>query len=222
MDTTSKSFTPAIFAITSTLPVSFTESGDEWTAVDGDNTWKFTESTGVLSLTVASGTPFSTWAATKITAINPSADATPGGDPDGDGKTNFSEFAFDGNPLSGSDNGKIFVLAADSDVDVNTDKELILTVAVRAAAPAFSGTPSPTATGDGVIYTIQGSTTLTDIPDPGGRGSNPGDCRAARDYRCELRLSELQSERFQRTHRQGLPPRENPADSLNRLPSTNS
>lgn len=164
VDTTNKSFADVTFAITSTLPVSFIESANVWTAVDGNNTWKFTESTGVLSLTVAGSNPFSTWAATKITAINPSADATPEGDPDGDGKTNFSEFAFDGNPLSGSDNGKIFVLAADSDVDVDATKELILTVAVRATAPVFSGTPSPTATGDGVIYTIQGSTTLASFP----------------------------------------------------------
>ncbi len=39
------------FNVTSTLGV-FTEAANVWTRVDGDNTWAFTESTGVLSLVV--------------------------------------------------------------------------------------------------------------------------------------------------------------------------
>jgi hypothetical protein len=44
----------------------------------------------------------------------------------------------------------------DSD-DGGTDKELLLTIAVRSGTPAFTGTPSPAATHDGFTSTVQGS-----------------------------------------------------------------
>ena len=35
-----------------------------------------------------------------------------------------------------------------------------MTIAVRSGTPAFTGSPSPSASHDGVTYTIEGSTTL--------------------------------------------------------------
>ena len=106
-------------------------------------------------------TPYDTWATDKgLTALNNVNNLNP----DNDGLNNLGEFAFNGNPLSGSDNGKIFVLNEDSDAD--SLKELILTVAVRSGTPAFSGSPSPTATqaADGITYTIEGSLDLAGFP----------------------------------------------------------
>ena len=111
---------------------------------------------------LGSATPFETWAQSNITAINPSANATPAGDPDGDGASNLAEFAFRGNPLGGSDKGVVTSFTADSS-DVDTAKELILTIAIRkGSAAAFSGTPLQLAVvGSGVTYTVEGSANLS-------------------------------------------------------------
>jgi len=108
---------------------------------------------------------FPSWAQQEITDIDPNADATPAGDPDGDGENNLAEFAFRGNPLSGSDNGIVRTFTEDGSVDPDTNKELILTIAVRKtspAAPAFSGPPL-SLTIAGVTYTVEGSTNLSDF-----------------------------------------------------------
>jgi autotransporter-associated beta strand protein len=118
----------------------------------------FTFGTGKIQVG-AGGSPFETWAALK------GLDGTPGkengltDDPDNDGADNLAEFAFNGNPLDGADNGGIHSFNADSS-DVGTDLELILTLAVRSGTPAFSGSPSPTASHDGITYTVHGSTDL--------------------------------------------------------------
>jgi autotransporter-associated beta strand protein len=107
--------------------------------------------------------PYDSWATDNgLTAFNNAKNLNP----DNDGLNNLGEFAFNGNPLSGSDNGKVFVLTEDSDFDVDSLKELILTVAVRSGTPAFSGSPSPTGTqaSDGITYTIEGSLDLAGFP----------------------------------------------------------
>jgi hypothetical protein len=81
------------------------------------------------------------------------------GTPTGPSGLDLAEFAVDGDPLDGSDNAKVFVFTAESS-DLDTDDDLILTVAVRKDAPAFAGTPSPSSTVDGVTYTIEGSLDL--------------------------------------------------------------
>jgi autotransporter-associated beta strand protein len=132
----------------------------------GDGT-AISQITGTGTLNVLTGLvtdAFASWAQQKITAIDPAADATSAGDPDGDGATNLSEFAFNGNPLSGSDNGTARQFTADSE-DGGTDEELILTIALREtipAAPAFSGSPL-SLTVAGVTYTIEGSLDLTNF-----------------------------------------------------------
>jgi hypothetical protein len=75
------------------------------------------------------------------------------------------EFALGGTPNSGSSRAKIYPLTVDSD-DVGTDKELVITIAVRTGSPAFSGTPSPSATQEGFTTTIQGSLNLNNFTAP--------------------------------------------------------
>ena len=84
-------------------------------------------------------------------------------DPDGDGASNLAEFAFDGTPRSGASTGLFLTKLADGP-DGDAIPELTFTCAVRRGA-AFSPGPNNavvSATIDGVVYTIEGSST------PGG------------------------------------------------------
>ena len=99
---------------------------------------------------------YATWASAKgLTAANDAATA----DPDGDGHNNLAEFAFDGHPLQAGNGVKSYVFTTDSDADVDTNNELVLTIAVRKDAPAFAGSPL-TSSIDGIVYTIEGSEDL--------------------------------------------------------------
>lgn len=138
-----------------------------------------------VTVPAATGTSYHTWASDKGLAA---ANNASGDDPDDDGETNLYEFAFDGDPLSASDHGKVYGLTEDSDFDGDADPELLLTVAVRAGTPVFSGSPSPTATHDGVTYAIEGSTVLSSflipvkvVPTPVTIGLPP--VRAGYEYR---------------------------------------
>ncbi|MES2476780.1 MAG: hypothetical protein V4640_13435 [Verrucomicrobiota bacterium] len=105
---------------------------------------------------VQTATPYSTWAAANITAIQPAADATPGGNPDNDGLTNSAEFALNGNPLSGASSGKVVSKIA----NVAGVPSLVLSLPVRTGA-TFSGSPATTsALIDGLTYKIEGSAAL--------------------------------------------------------------
>ncbi len=91
----------------------------------------------------------------------------PNADPDNDGESNFLEFALGGNPATGSDGPKVYPLVADSN-DAGTERELLITIAVRNGTPVFLPTNggSPTATQDGATYSIQGSTDLVSFTSP--------------------------------------------------------
>lgn len=117
----------------------------------------FFSGTGILTVTgtVVPPTPYESWATAKsLTAGNSAGHLNP----DNDDASNLVEFAFNGDPQDGADNGRVHVLTDDG--AVQADRELILTVAVRAGTPAFSGSPSPTASHDGITYRIQGGTSL--------------------------------------------------------------
>ena len=107
---------------------------------------------------VQTATPYSAWASSF--GLDPFTTGAPAADPDGDGQSNLLEFALGGSPTSASNNAKTFSLTADSSADGDSLSELLLTIAVRSGTPAFTGSPSPTATQDGVTYTIEGSLTL--------------------------------------------------------------
>jgi autotransporter-associated beta strand protein len=110
--------------------------------------------TGTGTLTVSAGPPFQTWMATNFpTLVAPDND--PGDDPDQDGATNFEEFAFSGNPTTGTDQGATRLAIG----PVAGSSHLTLTVALRAGA-SFTGTGPLTATIDGIHYTVRGSTDL--------------------------------------------------------------
>jgi hypothetical protein len=107
---------------------------------------------------------------TFIEAAFPDADFDPAilaptADPDNDGVANSVEFALGGDPADPADGPKVFPLRADSS-DGGTAAELLLTIAVRSGTPAFTGSPSPTATTAGYTYTVQGSTDLTTFTTP--------------------------------------------------------
>lgn len=80
-------------------------------------------------------------------------------DSDGDGIPNFGEFAFNGNPRDGSNKG--VSTSSLTDTNSNGQKELTLTIAVRAGAVfSPSGDGSQRATAGGVAYTVRGSLDL--------------------------------------------------------------
>jgi autotransporter-associated beta strand protein len=106
---------------------------------------------------------FASWAVTNITAHDSGADAGTTGDPDGDGSNNLNEFAFGGDPLSGSDNGKVFSQFKVRELDAN-GTELILTVAVLADTSATFVADGNSLIGlspaGGITYRIEGSNDL--------------------------------------------------------------
>jgi len=108
-------------------------------------------------------TAFESWIDTYFPGETDPAIVGADADPDGDGGSNRFEFALGGIPNDPASQPKIFPLALDSS-DVGTNRELLLTIAVRSTAPVFTGSPSPTSTVDGITYTIQGSLDLVSFP----------------------------------------------------------
>lgn len=114
---------------------------------------------GAMTLTVA--TPYEAWIAAYLTQVPAAADRLPAADPDGDGSSNFDEFALKGNPADGSDNGLLAVVIQDTDSPADT-AELTLVAAVRRGA-GFTATANNAqqALAGGVSYTVEGSQSLT-------------------------------------------------------------
>jgi hypothetical protein len=111
------------------------------------------------SFTIGAADPFADWATNAgLTAGQNGV----GDDPDNDGADNLTEFALNGNPLSGSDQGTLSSIHADS--NANSRKDLTLTIAVRTGAtfaPGASG--SQTVSINGITYTVQGTLDLTNF-----------------------------------------------------------
>lgn len=124
--------------------------------------------TGQMQFTLVLGdvaTPYDTWALLKGLDGTVGKENGKTDDPDGDGKNNLFEFAFNGNPLNGADNGMVSGLTQDASNPAGD--ELTLVVAVREGATFTSSVGSPTeqtATADGVAYTIQGTLDLVTFP----------------------------------------------------------
>jgi len=99
---------------------------------------------------------FNTWANSFTNP--PLANTAAGADPDHDGRSNLAEFAFDGDPRSGLNDGKVVSKVATLPSDGS--KVLTLTLPVRNGATFSGATEQVSALIDGLIYTIQGSATL--------------------------------------------------------------
>jgi hypothetical protein len=100
------------------------------------------------------GSAYDTWASDK--GLDGSNNGK-GDDPDKDGKNNLYEFAFDGNPLSGANDGKIVGKVA----TVGGDQLMTLTLPVRTGA-TFSPDSGDllSALIDGIHYRIEGTVDL--------------------------------------------------------------
>jgi fibronectin-binding autotransporter adhesin len=98
---------------------------------------------------------FSTWVDNflTLTALSKAASA----DPDGDGASNFVEFAFGSDPTQPGASGSFFPATDDTDGDGHAEPLLVL--AVREGA-VFTGSPTATAMVDGIIYEVSASTDL--------------------------------------------------------------
>lgn len=130
--------------------------GDQWRKTVGSKIYTFDETTGTLTLFTPD--PFPAWAASKGLDGTPGFENGKGDDPDGDGFTNLDEFAFDGNPLSGANDGKIVGKIA----TVGADQVMTLTLPVRNGATfANDGGDQLSALTDGIYYRVEGSLDLS-------------------------------------------------------------
>jgi hypothetical protein len=113
-----------------------------------------------LAVTPGSGSAYDTWAAAKGLTGLPGFENGKTEDPDKDGRDNLTEFAFDGEPLSGTNDGKVVGKVA----TVGVDQVMTLTLPVRGTAPTptFSndGGDRLSALIDGIYYRIEGSSDL--------------------------------------------------------------
>ena len=119
----------------------------------------------------AATSPYDTWINSFTTLTNP-ADKLATADPDGDGATNLTEFAFGGDPANPADRGTLLTQT----VDVNGDsmRDLTLTLEVRSGATFATAGNKLTATVDGITYRIEGSTDLIDWNSPVSEVAQPG------------------------------------------------
>jgi autotransporter-associated beta strand protein len=136
-----------------------TENSGIWKGVYNDVEWTFTQSTGKLSVATYVPQPFDIWIGSYFPGETDPLIIGKNADPDGDGTNNLAEFALNGVPDNGANNGHHVIAVEDTDADMQ--KELTLTIAVRKAggSPVFSGSPL-SAISDGVKYTIEGSLNL--------------------------------------------------------------
>lgn len=107
---------------------------------------------------VQTATPYTTWAAANILAVDALADATPNGNPDDDGLTNLAEFALNGDPMSGASSGKVVSKIA----NVGGVPSLVLTLPVRTVATFTGGANNEQNSNlvSGLVYTIEASNAL--------------------------------------------------------------
>lgn len=152
----------------------FTESGNAWTKTVGSNTWTFSESTGVLSLSVVAAGGYGSWQTTYGLGANSEQ-----GDPDGDGIKNLMEYVLGGIPTgAGAANTSILptqslnatnlvltfrrsdISEADTTVKVQWSSDMVnwtdfATVGATSALPAVQVTEdAPDPTLDTVVVTI--------------------------------------------------------------------
>jgi len=116
-----------------------------------------------IALVSLTSSPYDDWAIAKgLTGLTGSGtDPAKEADPDRDGLTNSQEFAMDGNPMSGINDGKVMSKVATLPSD--SSRVLTLSIPVRVGA-TFNG-PGDLVSDliDGLTYSIQGSDDLNDF-----------------------------------------------------------
>jgi len=117
-----------------------------------------------IALVQSTADPFDSWITSFFGSESNPAVIGKDADPDGDGASNLFEFALNGDPTSGASNGQLASLLQDTSAP--SGDELTLILAVRDGATfASSGNPaSQSATTDGMVYSIEGSLDLTNLP----------------------------------------------------------
>jgi hypothetical protein len=122
----------------------------------GENTT--TDKRPLLTVTYSVPTPLIVWKQAKFgNDWNNLAIAGSAADPDHDGRSNLAEFAFNGDPNSGTNSGLFAELLIDG-IDAGLEPELAFTFAARRGA-VFTPDASHaqvSASIDGLIYTISG------------------------------------------------------------------
>ena len=118
---------------------------------DRSSLWLDVVSTGAAD-------PYMTWADAQGLDGTTGKEKNADDDPDHDGRSNMVEFAFDGNPRNGSNEGKMI----GSIVTLPSDGSQVftLTLPIRRDASFSGASAQVSALIDGLVYTIQGSHTL--------------------------------------------------------------
>ena len=145
---------------TGTLSGTFEDFPEGATVLIGENEFILSyEDSNAITLTSTNETsadPFEEWIDSFLALTDP-ADKEKGADPDGDGRSNFEEFAFDGDPTQPANDGKI----QSGFVTIEGLKYITLTIPVRDGA-VFAGSPGlDSGAVDGLIYGIRGSYDLS-------------------------------------------------------------
>ena len=162
-DTVGKLFLVGVGGVTSQAKAGLWGRPGSIAALGADFETPLISGDGMLDV-VTGPDPLALWLQENITDIDPLANATATGDPDGDGLDNLTEYAFDGNPLGGASSGKVVGKL----IEASGQSVLTITLPVRAGA-TFTTPGAPgnlelvSGAIDGVVYRIQGSdATLTD------------------------------------------------------------
>ena len=109
----------------------------------------------LVEATYTASSALETWENTYFPGISDPAIIGLAADPDQDGQCNLLEYGLGGNP---STCGNLVKTYAQTGAGLPTDS-LVLTLAVRAGTPVFTGTPSVSATHEGITYAILGGLT---------------------------------------------------------------
>jgi autotransporter-associated beta strand protein len=144
---------------TGILTGSFKDQPEGSTVIIGENQFSLSYSDEnaitLTSINPSAADPYTLWIDSFASLSDP-AGKTKIADPDGDGRSNLEEFAFDSDPTNPANDGKIQSRLVSSD----GNSYLTLTLPVRDSA-VFSGAPSLTSTlVDGITYGIHGSFSL--------------------------------------------------------------
>ncbi|MDB6077584.1 MAG: hypothetical protein JWO82_1331, partial [Akkermansiaceae bacterium] len=107
-----------------------------------------------IALVLPGGSRFGAWVTGYFPGVTDPQITGPDADPDHDGQPNALEFAFGGLPNQNGSTGAVQVIPGEN------GGAPTFTVAVPQGTPAFTGSPSPSATTQGYILTVGGSDDL--------------------------------------------------------------